>query len=645
MSGITRVLATSLIVLLAACGGGDNGPTTPPPPAADALRGVSVAPSTETLIVGTTTTLVPTADRASGSVTVTYSFTSSAPLIASVTDGGVVTGVAPGAATITVSATGTGTGLTTSTRTTTANISVVPRQPAITALTLSPDSTSRAPGETVTLTPSVVSAAGAAVSYSYSSSAPAVASVSNAGVVTALTGGSAIITVTASGSGTNLEPSQRTATSTIVVIPPPALTSLTISADSIDVIAFRSGAIAFNVARPNGSPAPTITTTASAAAIATASIMGNDSIRITGVVPGTTSVVLRAVSAATPTFAATALEQIITVRVLPAPAAITALSVSLGNDSLVVGASRTLVATPTLGDPEVSVSYEYSSSATAVASVSDAGAVTAIAPGTSTITITAQGSGATFTTVQLVATLNVTVLPPPVTLGIGFDDSQFEFIPFGTFVMGMTNGDGDELPLRNVTLNQYYLQKTEVTQAQWRQIMTGTGLENPSTFSTCGDTCPVEGVSYEDIQIFLSRLNAQVPGKAFRLPTEAEWEYAARAGTTGDFGGNGVLDDMGWWINNANNRTWPVAQKLPNAWGFYDMHGNVWEWVRDWYGAYPAGAVVAPIGPLTGSQRVQRGGSFQSSNSSSHRSGNRGMRNPTSRASQLGFRLARPGIS
>jgi formylglycine-generating enzyme required for sulfatase activity len=109
----------------------------------------------------------------------------------------------------------------------------------------------------------------------------------------------------------------------------------------------------------------------------------------------------------------------------------------------------------------------------------------------------------------------------------------------------------------NIT-KAFYMQKTEVTQGQWRAVM-GT---SPSYFSDCGDTCPVERVSWDDIQGFLTALNAMDPGKNYRLPTEAEWEYAARAGTTGDYGGTGVLDEMGWYSGNSGGQTHPVAQKL-----------------------------------------------------------------------------------
>jgi formylglycine-generating enzyme required for sulfatase activity len=227
-------------------------------------------------------------------------------------------------------------------------------------------------------------------------------------------------------------------------------------------------------------------------------------------------------------------------------------------------------------------------------------------------------------------------------LGIGFGPEQFATIPSGSFQMGATNGDADEMPVRTVAISKaFQLQRTEVTQAQWQEIMGN----NPSYFQTCGPTCPVENVSWLDVQAFLTKLNQEYPSQGFRLPTEAEWEYAARAGSTGDFGGNGVLNDMGWWSGNSNGQPRAVAQKLANQWGMYDMHGNVWEWVADWYGTYPGTPQTDPTGPASGSLRVARGGSFDRL-SSAARSASRQSDIPAGRMTffgvpQGGFRLVR----
>ena len=169
-----------------------------------------------------------------------------------------------------------------------------------------------------------------------------------------------------------------------------------------------------------------------------------------------------------------------------------------------------------------------------------------------------------------------------------------------------------------VTLtNGYYMQTTEVTQGQWRAVMGN----NPSGFKECGDDCPVERVSWYDIQNFMKKLNKQEGVSTYRLPTEAEWEYAARAGTITPFSFGDCLskDQANYDGDNSltgcpkgeyRGKTVPVGSFPPNAWGLYDMHGNVWEWCQDWYGKYPEESVTDPVGPGGGEFRVLRGGSW-----------------------------------
>ncbi len=180
------------------------------------------------------------------------------------------------------------------------------------------------------------------------------------------------------------------------------------------------------------------------------------------------------------------------------------------------------------------------------------------------------------------------------------------YVAPGTFTMGSpTSEDGhdDNEKQHQVTLTKgYWLGKYEVTQAQWESVMG----ENPSRFK--GENFPVENVSWEECQRFISEINSQQNCGA-RLPTEAEWEYACRAGTTGPYAGNGDLGDMGWYGGNSGNGTHPVGQKQANAWGFYDMHGNVYEWCEDWHGDYGS-ATTNPVGPASGEFRVLRGGSW-----------------------------------
>jgi formylglycine-generating enzyme required for sulfatase activity len=145
-----------------------------------------------------------------------------------------------------------------------------------------------------------------------------------------------------------------------------------------------------------------------------------------------------------------------------------------------------------------------------------------------------------------------------------------------------------------------------VTQAQWKEVMGS----NPSYSK--GDDLPVERVSWNDVQVFLQKLNQQT-GMNYRLPTEAEWEFAAHGGSTGsptEYSGSNNIDDVAWYYNNSGNTSHPVGQKLPNELGLYDMSGNVYEWCADWYGSYNSTEQTDPTGPVSGSDRVLRSGGW-----------------------------------
>ena len=232
-----------------------------------------------------------------------------------------------------------------------------------------------------------------------------------------------------------------------------------------------------------------------------------------------------------------------------------------------------------------------------------------------------------------------TLGPPPV----GPAGMEFVWVPAGEFRMGSTElrvgpmSVADfygETPVTQVRISRgFWLGKYEVTQDEWAAVMGS----NPSTFSGCG-RCPVEEVSWDDVQGFIQRLNRQAGRAVYRLPTEAEWEYAAHAGTTGDRYGN--LDAIAWYESNSGFHSHPVGQKAPNAWGLHDTIGNVWEWVEDWYGAYPGGAVTDPRGPGSGSGRVSRGGGWHH-DEIGVRAFARFRREPGYRFDSLGFRLPR----
>lgn len=199
---------------------------------------------------------------------------------------------------------------------------------------------------------------------------------------------------------------------------------------------------------------------------------------------------------------------------------------------------------------------------------------------------------------------------------------EFVLIKPGKFMMGSPEDEpgrytGERLHAVNLK-NPFYMQTTELTQAQWKALMG----KNPSSHKRCGETCPAEEVSWEDAQQFIQKLNQKEGTNKYRLPTEAEWEYACRAGSTTAFPNGGItklqcdrednLDSIGWYCGNSNNMIQPVARKKPNAWGLYDMHGNVQEWCQDWFGVYPYDEVTNPKGPPSGSYRVMRGGVWYS---------------------------------
>ena len=163
---------------------------------------------------------------------------------------------------------------------------------------------------------------------------------------------------------------------------------------------------------------------------------------------------------------------------------------------------------------------------------------------------------------------------------------------------------------------------------------------NPSYFKNCGDDCPVEQVSWEDAQDFIRKLNAREGGSRYRLPTEAEWEVGCRGGSETPYANGKSLSLLGWYDDNSGEKTHPVASKEPNAWGLYDMHGNVWEWCQDWKGGYPSGHVTDPVGPSSGSFRVKRGGGWYYF-ARFCRSAYRDVSSPGLRYNNLGLRLLR----
>jgi formylglycine-generating enzyme required for sulfatase activity len=234
---------------------------------------------------------------------------------------------------------------------------------------------------------------------------------------------------------------------------------------------------------------------------------------------------------------------------------------------------------------------------------------------------------------------------------------NFVRIQGGTFTMGSPATEADRIDnevQHQVTVGSFYMGKYEVTQREYQALM-GT---NPSWFK--GDNLPVERVTWYDAVNYcnaLSRKEGLKPAytvsgtnvtwyfsaNGYRLPTEAEWEYACRAGTTTPYSSGSSVDGAGWYGSNSGSTTHPVGTKQANAWGLYDMHGNVWEWCWDLYGAYPNGSQTDPLGASSGPTRVIRGGSW-GNNGQYLRSAWRGGNTPSNSYYYLGFRLLRPSL-
>jgi formylglycine-generating enzyme len=225
------------------------------------------------------------------------------------------------------------------------------------------------------------------------------------------------------------------------------------------------------------------------------------------------------------------------------------------------------------------------------------------------------------------------IVPPSVTR-LPFEPEMVE-VQGGTFQMGSNEYD-NEKPVHSVSVSPFYIGKYEVTQKQWRDVM-GT---NPSYFRYCDD-CPVEEVSWEDVQEYLRKLNSKATGKNYRLLTEAEWEFAARGGNKSNtyiFSGSNNLDEVAWYFINSGNKTHPVGGKRANELGIYDMSGNVWEWCSDWFQNYSVSIQENPTSAAFSYIRINRGGSI-GSYVGSHRSAFRFGNTISSRFTDVGFRV------
>ena len=218
---------------------------------------------------------------------------------------------------------------------------------------------------------------------------------------------------------------------------------------------------------------------------------------------------------------------------------------------------------------------------------------------------------------------------------------QFVLVKAGEFEMGSNDSENDVRPIHRVKITKdFYIGKYEVTQAQWQAVMGN----NPSIFQECGENCPVDSVSYNDVQEFIKKLNAKEKTNKYRLPTEAQWEYVAQGGNENKeykYSGSDNVKDVAEYIGNNNSNTKPVGGKKPNELGIYDMSGNVWEWVQDKYNSryYKKSSIEDPVNLTTGTSFVLRGGAWNSSESNC-RIIYRDLYSATLRIYFNGFRLA-----
>jgi sulfatase modifying factor 1 len=222
-------------------------------------------------------------------------------------------------------------------------------------------------------------------------------------------------------------------------------------------------------------------------------------------------------------------------------------------------------------------------------------------------------------------------------IGKSFVEPEMILVKSGNFQMG-SNRNQNEMPIHKVSLNSFYISKFEVNQALWEEIMGS----NPSKFNTCMQ-CPVEMVSWMDVQNFLMEIYYRT-GKKYRLPTEAEWEYAAQGGERGGnyiYSGSNNIQDVAWFYYNSNSTTHRSGGKAANVMRVFDLTGNVWEWCSDWYGEYPNAQLKDPKGPVSGTQRVVRGGGWDNEDFESTIT-TRYRYEIDTKSDNLGFRLVLP---
>ena len=290
------------------------------------------------------------------------------------------------------------------------------------------------------------------------------------------------------------------------------------------------------------------------------------------------------------------------------PQGVTGITLNKTSVSIKPGSTTQLTAAIS-PDNATDKSVTWRSSNSAVATVDNNGKVTAVKEGTATITVRSVSNS------SVKATCLVTVSADR-SFTVGGVTFRMKLVEAGTFQMGGTESP-DEQPIHSVTISKdYYMGETEVTQALWKAVTgyspTSDGLHSWSSTYGLGDNYPAYSISYENVQSFITKLNS-LTGERFRMPTEAEWEFAARGGNKSKgytYSGSNTIDDVAWYSDNGSGTTHAVKTKAANELGIYDMSGNVWEWCSDWYDTYSSSAQTDPTGPTTGTWRVHRGGGW-----------------------------------
>ena len=311
--------------------------------------------------------------------------------------------------------------------------------------------------------------------------------------------------------------------------------------------------------------------------------------------------------------------------------------ITLDKTSVSVKPGSTTQLTATISpDNAYDKSVTWSSSNTAVATVDNNGKVTAVKEGTATITVQSVSNSSVKATCLVTVSFDRTFTVGGVTF-------RMKLVEAGTFQMGSTE-DYNEQPIHSVTISKdYYMGETEVTQALWKAVTGYSPTSGGSSWSSTyglGDNYPAYYISYGAVQSFITELNS-LTGENFRMPTEAEWEFAARGGNKSKgytYSGSNTIGDVAWYDDNSS-KTNIVKTKAANELGIYDMSGNVWEWCSDWYGTYSSSAQTDPTGPTTGSVRVLRGGGWNF-NATYCRCAYRNADTPSRRIFNLGVRLA-----